>query len=210
VSLTISDIRALIRSETANDEDDQYGDDQLDVWLTIEYRKLHKRLSARFPELYTSTSATTVLTSTNTITKPVNLAKILHVERLEGDRWIALPKATKVTPALDCYLGWHEEGATIIIAPDATAAAGSYRIKFLVSPSDSFPATDIPLGFEDIIFQNVIAKCKIRIGDDPSPHLALAAQTWSEQVKAQHPRQGNDPEPGFVTGYGVGSYGDGY
>jgi hypothetical protein len=210
VSLLIADIRSLIRAETGNDEDTQYTDDQLDVWLTIEYRKLHKRLSSRFPELYTAVSATTVLTSTNVITKPANLAKIVHVERLEGDRWVALPKATQVTPALDCYLGWYEEGASIVITPDSTAAAGSYRLKFIVSPSSSFPAQDIPNGFDDIIYQNVIAKAKIRIGDDPTPHLQLAERTWNEQVKAQHPRGGNDPEPGFVSGYGAGSYGDEY
>lgn len=203
--MDIADIYNSIRAESANDEDDQVSDAQLNTWLTIEYRKLHKRLSARFPSLYTGTSATTTLvTDQQTITKPSNLAKIVHVERLEGSTWFALPKASKVAPELDAYIGWYEQGSTIVITP-AASAPGSYRIKFVIAPASQFPASDIPTGFEDIIFQKVIAKLQNRIGGDPSPHLDEADRTWKEQVRAQQNRLGGDPEPGFVSGFGSGS-----
>lgn len=204
---TVDDYYDIVRAETANDEDTQFTDAQLDLWGTVEYKKLHKRLSNRFPELFTATSDEVVLTTgQQEISKPNNLAKLLHVEREESGVWTALPKATKVTPERDPYLGWREEGALVVITP-AGSAPGTYRLKFVITPSSSWPAGDIPSGFEDIIFQKVIAKCKIRMESDPTPHWQEADRTWNEQVKAQRSRQGTDPEPGFVTGYGAGSDG---
>lgn len=200
--MDIDDIYALIRSETDNDDDEQVTDTQLGVWLTVEYKKVRRKLSARFPSLFTKTSDPIVVTA-QTLTKPTDFEKLGtygRIERQEGTSWVTIPHASPVNPEGDGYIGHMEQGAAFHLTP-ASSAPGTYRFVYISSPSSCFPAADIPMGFEDVIIQKVIAKVQRRIGGDPEPHLEEAKETFDETAAALKagPRLGNAPEPGFVA-----------
>lgn len=203
--MNLADLRAAVRAETDNDEDTQITDAQLNTWFWVEYGKVRRRLSARFPELFTVTSDDiVVLSGQSRITKPLNLERLIRIERCYEDRWEAVPHANKVNPHLDTYLGYREHDDYFWLTP-ADSAPGTYRLIFVTEPETCFPAGDIPRGFEDVIIQKVVAKAQIRIGGDPSPHITEADTTFRQLAKALTPRKSNAPEPGFVQGFGVGS-----
>jgi hypothetical protein len=200
--LILSDLIALVRSETGNTDDTQYSDDEVGTWMWIEYGKVRRTLSAKFPELFETTSSNVVVTTASPlINKPSDFEKLVRIEQLIGSDWQTVPHANKVNPHLDSYVGYREQGATLQLTPGASAA-GTYRVVYVRNPSETFPADDIPRGAEDAIIQKVIAKAQIRVGGDPAPHYEEAKNTLKDFIKDYRAgRRSNAPEPGFVSGY---------
>lgn len=208
--LLLDDLRDLVRSETGNDEDTQITDTQIGTWFWLAYGQLQRELSASFPDLYEKTSGETTLVNGNgTLNKPSDYSKLVRIEVKIGEVWQVVPHASKANPQLDGYVGFEEQGAAFQITPSA-GCAGTYRIIYVFVPSETFPADDIPRGFEDVLIQRVIAKAQIRIGGDPVPHNAEADRVYKRMTKAlKTGRRGVGPEPGLITGYGAGaSYGE--
>lgn len=200
--MTLAEFYAAVRFETAHDDDQQISDeDHLLPAANTEYRKLRRKLTARFPELFFATSDTTTLSgSSQNIAKPGNFERLERLERLDGSNWVPVPRAQAWDPERTPYLSFREHGANLVVGP-VSVAPGQYRLVFITAPG-CFPAADIPAGFMDVIIQKVCAKVQIRTGGDPAPHLREAEKTEKEMFRALANRMGPAPTPGFQSVYG--------
>lgn len=196
--MTLNELYAAVRAETAHDSDVAIDNEiHLNPWLRLEYLKLRRKLTARFPSLFLTTSDVVTLSgTTQAVPKPANFERLERLEKLSGTEWLPVMGSPSFMPEQACHLGFREEGASLVVGPQAEAP-GQYRMVYVTGPG-CFPAADIPYGFEDVIIQNVIAKVQNRTGGDPAPHLKQAQDTWKEMARALAGRMGPAPQPGFV------------
>ena len=82
-------------------------------------------------------------------------------------------------------LSYRFVGDTLYLLPPDQAAVYAFRVWYLfaapqVSASALDAAISIPDGSDEYIKQGVAAKIRVKLDDDPSPHLALQAQSRRE------------------------------
>ena len=168
--------------------------------LDDEYRRLRRKLSAEFPTLYETVSATTTLTgSTVTITKPSDCDAVRVVEKQAGALWTSLVVLPSLNRDEGACLGFYEQGGlggNIIIAPTASAP-GTYRMYYDKVPPATITTYELPDGLEGIILEETSAWGRQRHDEDPTYHKAAAKQIWDDAYMGLWNRYGSHGQSGL-------------
>lgn len=208
-SYVLSSIITDVRTVTLHDSDTQITDTQLVALLKAEYALLRRRLADIVPDLYTVYSASWTLTQGGTNSQdlsasPVSatdVSKIQAVERQDASGsgvWYPVPLAPRLTADVSGTIRWRQRGATIVDIFPPLSAAGIYRAIYTsnggINSWTTSTAIDIPDGADAYLRERVAATVRVRFGDDPSPHLTLAADLWTQlrdYLKVQNPATPN-------------------
>ena len=165
--------------------------------LDDEYRRLRRRLSAEFPTLYEATSGSlTVASGASSFAKPVDCETVRVVEKKAGERWGSIPVAPSLNRDEVNGLCFYEQGANIVLAPDASAP-GVYRVHYIKIPTATVTTYEVPDGVEGIIIEMASAWARQRHDEDPSYHRAEAQRIWDEQYMGLWNRYGSNGLPGM-------------
>lgn len=188
-----------IRTATAHDGDTQVTDTQLGVWIDLEVTRLRREVNSIAPGLYSDTTATQALTSSDPdFDLPADFERLIRFERLEGTRYVGVDVADELHPDLSCLRGARLEDGVIRVFP-AEDAAGTYRLVYCTTHTLTSDYTlTVPGGCEDIIVERVSARVRVRLNEDPTPHQVEAARIWAEQKTAIRRRYGAHSTGGLV------------
>lgn len=201
--MTLAEARTAIRTATETDATDETASpvtgDMLDDWINRDYKNFRRTLSHAVPELYTATSATQTLTSSDdAFDKPADYERLVRMERQYGTKWHPIEVFDGLTVETD-LLSVREEGDDLLVGPPSRAA-GTYRIVYVTAPddlNDDADELDVPAGCEDIVVELVAARVRERRRQDPILHLQRAERTWQEQRKLLRRRYGAHSQPGL-------------
>ena len=165
--MTVANAILAVRYATAHDSDTQTTDAQITAELDREYRRTRRWLSSFLPELY-STSTTSTLTSSQsgaTIAKPTNYDRVVRMEyEFPTGNWVPLA----MRPMLHASSWWLRD------------VSGTYRLTYVYRPVDGYTSLDVPDGCEDLILEPVKAWIRQRHDEDPSFHIARRQQLEKE------------------------------
>lgn len=179
--LLVSDAIVAIRSGTAHDNDTQTTDTQITGQLDRSLKRLRRRLSAAFPSIFETVSASIVVAAgASTITKPVDCEHVTVLEKQNASGyWDFLDVNSSLNRSAAATLSFYERDGSIILDP-AYLAAGTYRIHYSQALVDGYTSIDLPAGLEEIVIEEVCAWVRQRHEEDPSYHLMRARQVWDE------------------------------
>jgi hypothetical protein len=196
-----SEARTAIRS-TYEDVAGAPTDSELNVWLDLEQKLFRRELTIAAPTLYQKVDATqTIANGAETLALPSDYDSLIRVERLDGVTWLPVDVSDALTTQIGA-VAVREEGAAIKIGPTLISGA-SYRLIYnpvpasLASTNSPDETLAIPVGCEDILIERVAARARVKLEEDPSPHLTRAAAVWNEQKRALRRRYGRMPVPGL-------------
>ncbi len=190
-----------IRSETDNDDDEQYTDEHLGAWLLSVYQRWHRRVEAAFPDLFEA-SETQGLAAGANIFKPGRFGKLVRVLRRVGTEYVALSQASPVNPEIDTFLGYTEKAEEIELTP-SSMSEGTYLLKYVEGPHETeFQPSEILPGHEEVIIEWAKAKAYERM--DELQKSAAAKKAGDDVLKQairdmKIARRGAAPRPGFVS-----------
>lgn len=181
----LDSVRAGIDRETG---DDAAGTDtKLKLWINSEYKLLVRRLATLFPDRYTKYSTDIVVapgaSSFDAAVTATDFSKLRELQLKQGADYLRVVLGNGINPEMSGTLCFRQRGASTMDIFPATAAPGTYRVKYLYKPASLATGTDpvdLPDGGEEMIAQLVAAKCRFRIDEDPSLHLAQREQLWAE------------------------------
>lgn len=186
----IDDIKASTDHDGAADT--QVTTAQLLVWIDAAYKKLRRALVDLVPDLYTVVSASVVVTSPATSFSLTaggagnltltDFEKIRKVERQFGTDWVPMLVAPALTSSIQAFRGYRLRGTSVDLFP-TTQAPGTYRVIYLstgVTIDGTSDTLELPGGADRIIVEEVAARVRIRLDEDPAFHLQMREQTWAE------------------------------
>ena len=160
---------------------DQKADDQVDSsviysWIDDAYQALRRRLGDLVPDLYSKVSAEVVVpagSASFNLTgggsghlSLTDFGKIRKVEKKCSQSWVPLLhapaySAQRTTPEMD----------------------GTYRVTYIEKPTvinDPGDNLVLPEGGNRIVVEEVCARCRVKLEDDPSYHEGKARELWAE------------------------------
>jgi hypothetical protein len=195
--MTVAEALVAIRASTLHDADTQVTDAQLTVKLDQEFRRLRRQLAAHVPSLFEATATATITAGNNTIAKPATFERVRLLERLIASaRYYVVPLMDRLNANQSGTLNFYEQAANIVIQPPE-AAPGDYRLTFQTKPATGYTSFDVPEGLEDVFIERCAAWVRVRHEEDPTPHIALANDVWTEQRRVLKKRYGAHPVPGL-------------
>jgi hypothetical protein len=197
----ITDIRTNTRYDTVSPS--PVTDTMVTAWLNQEMDRFRRQLNAEVPELYRTTSAHTIASGAQTITKPAGFEKLVRLELLIAGKYVNVEPANPVDMEAGC-LGFEEVGNTYLLWPSASAP-GTYRLAYNVGATAG--TMEVPAGMEDVLVERVCARVKERLApSEAQMHFAIADRIWSEQLPLLRRRHGRNVQSGFRLSYRGGGY----
>ncbi|HYF56230.1 MAG TPA: hypothetical protein VEA41_18395 [Salinarimonas sp.] len=161
-------------------------DTQLLNWFNEEYRTLQSRLFDVAPD-YFENSRTFTLTSSNTWTIDVFIAKIRKIMRLEGSVYVPLPMASMLRAEPGEELAWRVRAAAFIDIHPATSAAGSYKMVYIPQATSlaAGGTIDLPDGADTYLVHKLSARVRARFEETDlvRTHSEWAKEAYEALVK---------------------------
>ena len=192
----ITAVRTATRYDTVSPS--PVTDAQVTVWLNSEMARFRRQLNAEVPEIYRNTSAHTIVSGAQTLTKAGDFEKLVRIELLVGSSYINVEPASPVDLEAG-RLGYEEVGGTYLIWP-TISAPGTYRIVYNTTSVDG--TLDVPAGMEDVVVERVCARVKERLAPaEAQMHLDIADRLWTEQLPYLRRRHGRNLQAGFRSSY---------
>ena len=183
--MTVAEFVTAVRNTTGHDSDTQVTDPMITAEGDRRYKSLRRWLSQKAPELYQTTSETTLTTGTNTISKPSDFERVIRVEiQLSQGFWepLAMRNALSQTQGIACD------------------SAGTYRLTYVTKPTSGYTSFDVPDGAEEILIHETAGWVRQRHEEDPSYHMAEARQLKLDLQRDIAMRNGAHPRSVLVSG----------
>lgn len=191
--------RTAVRS-TFEDTAGAPTDTELNTWIDIEHKLLLRKIGEAAPSTMTLvTTPTTLAAGTDQVSLPADFETLIRFERQVGTRWEPVDRSDDLSPHLG-YRTFREEGFGTIVVSPIELAPGTYRAVYTWLPSTLTADANllqVSPGFEDVIIERVAARCRVKLEEDPTPHLQRAEKVWTEQIRALKKRYGRHPDPGL-------------
>jgi hypothetical protein len=204
---TAADIIAIARPLTDHDADTQVTDPQLVKLLSPRYLALRRKLGRAVPSLFRSTVTWTATAATQDVTAaPLSLTDYDRVYRLRWLNGVApagyspLGVANPIDPEMVPYgrdFVFLERGTTLEFYPSASVIGVGLELSYVTKGAALAATTDavvLPDGADYILAQLLAADIRVRLEEDPSAHLSIAATEWTDLRWELLQRYGVHPE----------------
>jgi hypothetical protein len=193
---TLQNLLDSIRAATAIDASQVVTDTVIKLFINEEYPALCRKVADLSPgcaDRYTKAASFDIAAaaSTYTIASPItDFAKPRKVGRRASASlpYLPLPLAPFATAEHAGSLSWRPRGLIIEVFPATlapnVAGVDNYQLSYIYRPTllaAGADVVDLPEGVERILVQLASAKVRIRLKDNPAPHLALAKAAWDEE-----------------------------
>jgi hypothetical protein len=193
---TLQNLLDSIRAATAIDASQVVTDTVIKLFINEDYPALFRKVADLSPGC--ADRVTKVATfdiaagqSSYTIASPItDFAKARKVGRRASASlpYVPLRLAPFATAEQSCELSWRPRGLVLEVFPATlapnVAGVDNYQLSYIYKPvllASSGDVVDLPDGVERILVQLASAKVRIRLKDDPAPHMALARAAWDEE-----------------------------
>ncbi len=198
MAMTRAEARTAINS-TFEEVSGAPSSTDLNTWIDLEHKLVLRELAHAAPSSVAAVSSNQTLASGDTeLFPPAFMESVIRVERQSGSAWVPVDVSDELTPHIG-GLTYREESGALVVSP-TQLAPGTYRIVYTVAAATMTADGDllqVPPGIEDVIIERVAARCRVRLDEDPTPHLQRADAVWKAQLKALKKRYGRHPVPGL-------------
>jgi hypothetical protein len=193
---TLTELLADIRAATDHDTDTAVTDAQLTSWINQEYFAVRRVLGDVAPTLYTAATTFSIVAGNTYTIVAADFSKVRRLERSNGSSYDPMRVASAVDPEGSCDYTFLERSTVLEIYP-SNAAVTSYRLNYITKPAKltaGADVCDVPEGVERVIVEKVAARVRIRLEEDPSPHLQAASAALQEAKSYLQKRYGTHAE----------------
>jgi hypothetical protein len=208
--MTLAEMVADVRAATDQDASGQVPPDAYRRWIDQEYQAVRRLLGSLIPSLYLARVSFTIATGNTWAITPPLWGRLHLLERDNGPgNYVALAAANPLDPE---RIPWRyvqavlERGNVLEIYPELTAA-GNYRATYIAQParlavdgSADGTVVDVPPEFDRVIAERVAARVRVRVEEDPAPHIRAAEEALREGKWYLRRRYGVMAEAGILEG----------
>lgn len=202
MAVTVQNVIDDVRAVTDQDNSKTPTDAQLIIWIDQANQELRALLGRVRPREFVKVSSTYALTSGNTMTISGNLNVSDYLSfygldyLLDGNSTYVRVRpfnfANRNSVWERCY---QLEGNTLRILP-TDLALGTYRLWYIAAHAAVTAAIDtitLPVGGQNCLVQAVAIKVRVRLGQDPAPHIAALKMFRADLVAQLRLREIAEP-----------------
>lgn len=205
-------VRALCRIDGTTDT--RVTQAMIQVEVQSEFQQLRRLLAKELPRLYTATTSTQTLTTSDAVfdlpsdfervirfeVRDLNNVNVWYPVDVSDEYRVHVGGPISATRTWIPPLTFREEAGALHVAPiDALVVPLTFRLVYTKAPVVTSNYTiEVPAGLEAIITRRVAAGLvSPRLRDDGAAYAADADRIWSQQLPALKRRYGNHPRPGL-------------
>lgn len=208
--MTLVEMIAEVRAAADQETSDQVGVATYRRWVDQEYQHVRRLIGDLVPTLYMGRVSFTIASGSNSWTiTPGTWSKLYRLETDGGPgNYVPLCAADPLDPEripLGFTKAVLERQGVLDVYPEATAP-GNYRATYVIQPArlstagaDDGASIEVPAEFERVIVERAAVRVRMRLEEDPTPHLKAAEDALREAKWYLRQRYGVMPQLGVTT-----------